>query len=160
MKKIVALMALVALVALAGCASKEEVMAYYQANLEAVKAQKPLVELEAQPGREITGLRALRVYAPHPGGGRIFQHEDPGWKTLNQGIGAAAAVGGAWVALDGANKLAGTVGAAAGHNTNVNTNAPTYAPSGQGGVIVDSPGSINSPSSTTTEAPVVVTGGE
>ncbi len=151
MKKHVALLVLAALAGLVGCSSKEEVLAYYQANLEAIKAQKPLVELEAQPGQEITGLKALRVYAPQASGGRVAQHEDPGWKVLGQGVGAAAAVGGAWVALDGANKLAGTVGAVAGHNTS----APTYAPSGQGGVIVNSPNAIQTPS-TVTPAPVVV----
>lgn len=150
MKQLASLLILAVVAGLAGCASKEEVLAYYQANLEAIKAQKPLVELEAQPGQEITGLKALRVYAPLAGGGRVAQHEDPGWKVLGQGIGAAAAVGGAYVALDGANKIAGTVGAVAGHNST----SATYAPSGQGGVILDSPNATNNP--TSTPAPVVV----
>lgn len=150
MKKLVALLILAALAGLAGCSSKEEVLAYYQAQLEAIKAQPPIVKLKAQPGQQITGLESLEVYAPQPGGGRVAQHEDPGWKALGQGIGAAAAVGGAYVALDGANKIAGTVGAVAGHNTS----APTYAPSGQGGVILDSPNAVQNP--TATEAPVVV----
>jgi len=150
MKKLVALLILAALVGLAGCSSKEEVMAYYQAQLEAIKAQPPIVKLKAQPGQQITGLESLEVYAPQASGGRVAQHEDPGWKVLGQGVGAAAAVGGAYVALDGANKIAGTVGAVAGHNTS----APTYAPSGQGGVILDSPNAVQNP--TATEAPVVV----
>lgn len=151
MKKLVALLILAALVGLAGCSSKEEVLAYYQANLEAIKAQPPIVKLKAQPGQQITGLESLEVYAPQPGGGRVAQHEDPGWKVLGQGVGAAAAVGGAYVALDGANKIAGTVGAVAGHNTS----APTYAPSGQGGVILDSPNAVQNPSNVT-PAPLVV----
>lgn len=98
----------------AGCASKEEVMAYYQANIEKAKAQKPYFQMEAQPGQQITGLKSITVYPPNGPG--VPQFVDPGWAVAGQAIGGAAAVAGAKVVIDGAEKIAGTVGAVAGHN--------------------------------------------
>ena len=52
---------------LTGCAGGEYhkyVEAQHTANLIAYANQKPLIEIEAEPGKEITGLRSLRVNLP------------------------------------------------------------------------------------------------
>ena len=53
---------------LAGCATSEDYRAYLAAqegaNLRAYAERKPLVEIEAVPGQQITGLKAMRVYLP------------------------------------------------------------------------------------------------
>lgn len=117
--------------AAAGCAGKDQA-AYYQAQLEAIKAQKPLLVLKAQEGQEVrlSGLAELVLYLPAGGGGgpAIQPAGDPWAAVVKEGITGAAMLGGIWLGGQAAVALVDAVGRTAGHQI---TNS--FNPAGQGG---------------------------
>jgi hypothetical protein len=103
---------------LAGCAStdyKSYLSAQQAAIRDAQIAQKPLFELEAEPGQSITGLRAVRVYMPVQAPA-IQQARTSEWAgVIGQGLTIGGTVLGIKYAGDAATNLAGAVGSAANH---------------------------------------------
>ncbi|MCA1988701.1 MAG: hypothetical protein LDL07_06080 [Desulfarculus sp.] len=102
----------------AGCASGEEKAAYLNAQLEALRLQKPILELRAQPGQqiELKGVEALLVHAPlgGGGGGLVRQHQNEWAPVAREGLGILGVVGGIYFAGEKAVQLAETVGKSAG----------------------------------------------
>ncbi|MCA1905929.1 MAG: hypothetical protein LDL11_04985 [Desulfarculus sp.] len=103
----------------AGCASGEEKAAYLNAQLEALRLQKPLLELRAKPGEqiELKGVEALLVHAPlggGSGGGLVRQHQNEWAPVAREGLGILGVVGGIYFAGEKAVQLAETVGKSAG----------------------------------------------
>lgn len=134
--RLLPIMALLLVLALAsaGCASKEEVQAYYDAQLQAAWAradavdyQKPLVRMVAKKGEkiELKGVAVFEVYGPSQAGAGgqdpfvIHQHKDPVYglasTVLGVGIGAATV----WLSGQNMVDLANAVGTHAGHNVTV-----------------------------------------
>jgi hypothetical protein len=118
-----------------GCASKEEVLAYYEAQVlaqqvkAAVEAQKkPLLRIEAKEGQDIsfTGLKAIEVYAPtcaaEGKGYQVAQHKDPAYSVGTTVLSIAAGVAGIWLSGQNMVDLANAVGQHAGGNTHVGGN--------------------------------------
>jgi hypothetical protein len=101
---------------LAGCASADY-EAYLAAQTAAIReaqaAQKPLFELESEPGQVITGLRAVRVYMPVQA--PVLQQSRPSeWAgVLGQGLAIGGTVLGIKYAGEAAANLAREVGGAA-----------------------------------------------
>ncbi|GHU34240.1 hypothetical protein AGMMS50256_27600 [Betaproteobacteria bacterium] len=98
---------------LSGCASTDY-NAYLQAQqrafAEAVSAQKPLVEIEAEPGQDIRGLRAVRIYTPVQAP-QVQQARPSEWAaTIEKGLGVVGTVLGIKYATDGAVRLSDSVG--------------------------------------------------
>jgi len=114
-----------------GCASKEEVLAYYNAQVLAQQAKatvesqkKPLLRIEAKDGQDIsfTGLKALEVYAPTCDDGKgykVAQHKDPAYSVGTTVLSIAAGVAGIWLSGQNMVDLANAVGQHAGRNTTV-----------------------------------------
>jgi hypothetical protein len=106
--------------ALSACASTDYntyVRAQQQAFSEAVKAQKPLVEIEAEPGQDIRGLRAVRIYTPVQA--PVVQQARPSeWAgVLGDGLKVVGTVLGIKYGVDAAVRLSDSAGrnAAAGY---------------------------------------------
>lgn len=103
----------------AGCANTEGYRAYLsaqaQASAAALKAQKPLVRITAQPGQPITGLASIEVFGP--ANLPSIQQERPNeWAAVAQsGIQVLGLVGGVVAAGRAAENLAGSVGKSANH---------------------------------------------
>lgn len=98
-----------------GCASTDYdnyIKAQTTANEMQLKAQKPLVEIEAVEGQQITGLKALRVYAPQQQA--VIQQSRPNeWAgVVTQAIGVVGTVGGIVAAGNAAVSLTKQVGVA------------------------------------------------
>ncbi|MFH1061104.1 MAG: hypothetical protein V1797_20775 [Pseudomonadota bacterium] len=112
-----ALLALLAVLAV-GCASSEEKNAYLNAQLEALKLQKPLLYLKAKPGEQITlgGLEELAVYQPlgAGGGSLIRQHQNEWAPVAREGLGIIGTVGGIYYGGQVAVQLADSIGRTAG----------------------------------------------
>ncbi len=124
-----ALSGLVVALALAGgCISAQERKDYYQAQLDAMRERKPLLEIEAKDGEElrISGLKTLRVYAPN--GEAVQQLRDQAAEAAREGLGIAGAVATVYVGGEAAVGLADVVGKHAGHTLAVSG-------AGAGGVI-------------------------
>jgi|GEM_PF-2765161 len=127
----------------AGCASGEEKAAYLNAQLEALKLQKPILELRAQPGQqiELKGVEALLVHAPLGGGngnGLVRQHQNEWAPVAREGLGILGVVGGIYFAGEKAVQLAETVGKSAGTQISGSFNnsggqSPVSFYAGQGG---------------------------
>jgi hypothetical protein len=126
------LVALLVVALLAGCASKEEVLAYYnaqvlaqQAKANAEMARKPLLRIEAKEGQDIsfTGLKAIEVYAPtytdSNSKALVAQHRDPIYDAGTTVLSIMAGVAGIYLSGQNMIDLASAVGNAAGHNTTV-----------------------------------------
>lgn len=135
------MLALTALLA-AGCASTEEKNAYLNAQLEALKLQKPLLYLKAKPGEQITlgGLEELAVYQPlgAGGGSLIRQHQNEWAPVAREGLGIIGTVGGIYYGGQVAVQLADSIGRSAGaHITGSFNNSGPQSPInyyvGQGG---------------------------
>ncbi len=114
-----AILWLLAAVLAAGCASSEEKTAYLNAQLEALKLQKPILELRAKAGEsiELKGVEALLVHAPLDGGnggGLVRPHQNEWAPVAREGLGILGVVGGIYFAGEKAVQLAEVVGRNAG----------------------------------------------
>lgn len=152
--KRVALCLAVILLALAGagCASDAQIQAYYDANATARMEQRPVLEIVARQGEDIsfTGVEVVRVYGRPD---NVPQHRDyTAERAIGLGhsaIGAAGALGTVWVGGQVAVDLADTVG-----RTSQGTVSYNDSFNGQGSNIngaddvTSSP--VNSPTTTTT----------
>lgn len=129
-KHLVILAALAALALAGGCIGSGDREAYYQAQLAAIQAQKPLLELEAHEGQmiELRGVKRLVVSAPPSGGGQIQPLKDEWANVAINGVGVLGMAAGIYVAGEAAVSLADTVGKHAGHSL-------TVSGAGAGGVI-------------------------
>lgn len=114
MRHTLSFMATLVILLTAACSTTSDYKSYIQAqtdaNRQAMEGQKPLVELIAQPGQQITGLAALRVYTPVPT--PVIQQARPNeWAgVLVQTIGVAGTVLGIREAGKAAIGLADSVG--------------------------------------------------
>ena len=103
---------------LSACASTDY-EAYLSAQQSAIREaqtnQKPLFELEAEPGLPITGLRAVRVYMPVQA--PVLQQSRPSeWAgVLGTGLQVLGVVAGIKYSGEAAANLAREVGGAASH---------------------------------------------
>ena len=103
---------------LSACASTDY-QAYLAAQQEAIRAaqsaQKPLFELEAEPGQAITGLRAVRVYMPVQAP-ILQQARASEWAgVLGTGLQVLGVVAGIKYSGEATSNLATAVGGAANH---------------------------------------------
>ena len=104
-------------VILAGCATSEDYRAYLAAqegaNLRAYAERKPLVEIEAVPGQQITGLKAMRVYLPEQPQ-KIEQARPSEWAGIaGQALSIVGMWGGIYYSGKNAVDIANAVGGAA-----------------------------------------------
>ncbi|KIX15042.1 hypothetical protein [Dethiosulfatarculus sandiegensis] len=157
------LLALITVMAIAsGCASKEEKLAYYQANIEAAKHQKPLLLLEAKEGQDIQlkGVKSLVVYAPRSGG--ITQYRDEAAALAREGLGIAGTVAGIYFGGQVAVALADTVGKHSGKNYSFTNSFNPSAPGSSTGYQPNNSGDLrNQPvQQPKVIPPVVVSEGE
>lgn len=110
--------------ALIGCATSEDYNAYlrsqHELNVAHVANQKPLVEIEAMEGQQITGLKGIRIYTPTQA--PVVQQKAPNeWVgVVSQGLGILGTVAGIAVSNRGMVDLANAVG-----NTNSGYRTPT-----------------------------------
>ncbi|MCA1987618.1 MAG: hypothetical protein LDL07_00530 [Desulfarculus sp.] len=155
------------LLAVSGCATSEEKTAFLNAQLEALKMQKPLLELRAKAGEqiELRGVESLAVYAPlggGNGGGLVRQHQNEWAPVAREGLGILGVVGGIYFAGEKAVQLADVVGRNAGtHITGSFNNTGGQSPIsyyvGQGGApsqgVSDSHDSTDDHSSQVGESP-------
>ena len=166
MKYLLMMLALV----LAGCASTEYrdyLTAAHEGHKLALQAQKPLVEIEAQEGQTITGLKAVRVYTP-VAAPQVQQARPSEWAgVMNNALGVVGSLGGVYLGGKAAEGLANAVGGAAtagyqyiqapGAVTNIGDNSGANSGnSGRiaGGDVIDS---THAPTVVTQPDPVVVT---
>lgn len=100
----------IAAITLTGCASNKE---FLQAQLDAQKvaseSQKPLVEITAQPGQQITGLAGIKVYMPTQAP-QIKQHVNEWASVVGQGLSVVGTLGGIKFAGDAAIGLSDSIG--------------------------------------------------
>jgi hypothetical protein len=150
MKKAILILTVILLLAIAGsgCASKEEVLAYYEAQVLAQQAKatveaqkKPLLRIEAKEGQDIsfTGLKSLEVYAPTCGDGKSYQvaqHKDPAYSVGTTVLSIAAGVAGIWLSGQNMVDLANAVGQHAGRNTTVHGDYTRDGSTKYGGDVV------------------------
>lgn len=126
------LLLLFAMALLAGCATDGDYRDYLTAQHRAIEMslaqQKPLVELVAQPGQQITGLQALRVYAPAEV--PVVQQARPNeWAAVvERAIGVGGTVLGLKISTDGSRDLVGAVGVAVGQGYQYINPTPVVAP--------------------------------
>lgn len=126
---------LLAALLLTGCASSGEYRDYltaqHAANELAVKEQKPLVRIRAQPGQQITGLAEVEVYAPQAPV-QIQQARPNEWAGVaNTALGITGTALGITLGGDAAIGLAGAVGKAANHGYEYVNPTPVIAPATQ-----------------------------
>jgi len=86
-KKMIWILALIT-----GCAQQQTAeQAYYAAMV--AQAERPLVQIEAMPGQEITGLKSVTVYSPSTQGVQQYrQQQHPGWSILANTLSIAAPI--------------------------------------------------------------------
>ena len=130
-------------ISLVGCATSEDYNAYlrsqHELNVAHVASQKPLVEIEAVEGQQITGLKALRIYTPSQA--PMVQQKAPNeWvSVVSQGLGILGMVAGISVSNKGMVDLTNAVGNATSMGyrnmqspvipqANVTTTTNTYSP--------------------------------
>ena len=104
----------ISVLTITGCATHTD-QSYINAQLDsqrlAYEAQKPLVEIIAQPGQQVTGLGGIRVYMPVQAQ-QIQQSRPNEWAGVaGQALGVVGTVGGIYYAGRAAVNLANTVGA-------------------------------------------------
>jgi hypothetical protein len=127
--------------ALSGCATAEEKQAYMNAQLDALKLQKPLLLLRAKSGEsiELRGVEELAVHAPvNAQNGLIRQHQSEWAPVLREGLGIIGTVGGIYYGGQAAVQLADSIGRSAGTHINGSFNpsgpqSPINYYVGQGG---------------------------
>ena len=113
-KKALAFIVLVCLALAAGCASMEEKKAYYDANVQMAKLQKPLFLMKAKPGQhiELKGVEELAIYAPGQKG--VEQYKDEAIQAARDAAGVIGAIAGIYVGGEAAVRLVDAAGKAAG----------------------------------------------
>lgn len=141
----------VAALLLSGCVTTDEayrdyLTAQHRATEMTLAQQKPLVELVALPGQQITGLSALRVYTPAvvPAVQQARPNEWVG--VIERAIGVGGTVLGLKISTDGSRDLVNAVGAAVGQGYQYVNPTPIVAPEVQ----------VVRPEVVQTPAPVVV----
>lgn len=96
-----------------GCANsdyKNYLQAQHAANAAHEANRKPLFELEAAAGQQITGLKAIRVYVPEAPQ-QIQQAQPNEWVgVIKQAIGIAGSVYSNKVSVDGTTSLVNSIG--------------------------------------------------
>lgn len=97
-----------------GCASRQEKLDYYNAQVAARQMAKPLLYLKAKPGEEIVlkGVEEMAVYSPHHEG--IPQYRDEWANVAVNGVGVLGTVAGIYLGGQVAVDLATAVGQSAG----------------------------------------------
>jgi hypothetical protein len=114
---------LFAVVVLTGCASTENYNRYLQAQSAAIKGQKPMLRITAQPGQPITGLASIEVYGP---GMSIQQEKDNEWaRVVSSGLQVVGVVGGIVAAGRASEDLVNAVGGLGITSSVVNTDNRT-----------------------------------
>ncbi len=106
-----------------GCASTESYGRYLQAQSAAIKAQKPVLRITAQPNQAITGLQSIEVYGP----GMSIQQERPSeWAAVvSSGINVLGVVGGIVAAGQASQDLVNAVGGLGISSSVINTDNRT-----------------------------------
>ncbi len=100
--------ALIPMTLLTGCASTDSYGRYLSAQSAAIKSQKPILKITAQPGQPITGLASIEVYGP---GMNIQQEKDNEWaRVVTAGIQTVGVVGGIVAAGQASQDLVNAVG--------------------------------------------------
>ena len=102
---------------LTGCATSEDYRMYLaaqeNANVRAYAERKPLVEIEAVPGQQITGLKAMRVYLPEQPQ-KIEQMRPSEWAGIaGQALSIVGMWGGIYYSGKNAVDIANAVGSSA-----------------------------------------------
>lgn len=144
--------ALILMTMFTGCASNDSYGRYLSAQSAAIKSQKPMLKITAQPGQPITGLASIEVYGP---GMSIQQEKDNEWaRVVTAGIQTVGIVGGIVAAGQASQDLVNAVGGL-GISSSVITNTDnrtwdTHA-------ITDSYNQTAKPTVVTQPAPVIVT---
>ena len=106
-----------------GCASTESYGRYLSAQSAAIKAQKPMLEILAQEGQAITGLKAIRVYGP---GMTVQQEKDNEWaRVVTSGLQVVGVVGGIVAAGNASENLVNAVGGLGISSSVINTDNRT-----------------------------------
>ena len=103
----------IAVLTISGCATHTD-QNFINAQLDSQRlvyeAQKPLVEIIATPGQQVTGLGGIRVYMPVQAQ-QIQQSRPNEWAGVaGQALGVVGTVGGIYYAGRAAVNLANTVG--------------------------------------------------
>lgn len=139
---------------LTGCASTESYGRYLSAQSAAIKAQKPMLRITAQPGQPITGLSSIEVYGP----GMSIQQERPSeWAAVaTSGINMIGVVGGIAAMGQASRQLADSVGAVAG-NGPVTTTTDNRTWTTDTHAVTGSYNPIDSTHAPTVVNPVIVT---
>ncbi len=108
------LIILLVLPVLTGCATMEEKKAYYDANVQMAKLQKPLLLIRAKQGQhiELKGVEELAVYAPGEKG--VAQYRDEAIAAARDAAGVIGAIAGIYVGGEAAVRLVDAAGKAAG----------------------------------------------
>lgn len=106
-----------------GCASTESYGRYLQAQSAAIKAQKPMLRITAQPGQAIS-FGTLEVYGP----GMSIQQERPSeWAAVaTSGLNVLGVVGGIVAAGQASQDLVNAVGGLGITSSVVNTDNRTW----------------------------------
>lgn len=106
-----------------GCSTPGAYQSYLQAHAAAVKNQRPTLEIIAQEGQAITGLKSIRVYGP---GIAPQQEKDNEWaKVVSSGINVVGVVGGIVAAGRASEDLVNAVGGLGITSSVVNTDNRT-----------------------------------
>lgn len=134
-----------------GCASTESYGRYLQAQSAAIKSQKPMLRITAQPGQPITGLASIEVYGP----GMSIQQERPSeWAAVaSSGLNVLGVVGGIVAAGQASQDLVNAVGGLGISSSVINTDNRTYDTH----AITNSNNATAKPTVVYQPAPVVIT---
>ena len=139
-----------------GCASTDSYNRYLQAQSAAIKAQKPMLRITAQPGQPITGLTSIEVYGP----GMAIQQERPSeWAAVaSSGLNVLGVVGGIVAAGQASQDLVNAVGGLGitSSVSNISTDNRTWDTH----AITDSYNQTAKPTVVTQPAPVQIPAGE
>ncbi len=110
---------IIALSLVTGCSTPGAYQSYLQAHAAAVKNQRPTLEIIAQEGQAITGLKSIRVYGP---GVAPQQEKDNEWaRVVSSGINVVGVVGGIVAAGRASEDLVNAVGGLGLTSTVTNT---------------------------------------
>ena len=147
------LLAVLVAVSLAGCSSTGSYDRYIEAqssaNSAAIKAQKPMVRIIAEPGKSITGLASIEVYGPMtlP---QVQQERPSEWAAVAQSaLGVLGIVGGVIASGNASVDLANAVGASAGQGYKYIQAAPTVTTTTTTTTSTNTDNSVNNPVTTT-----------
>jgi type IV pilus biogenesis protein CpaD/CtpE len=146
-------LALVLTSLLTGCASPDAYRHYLSAQSAAIKAQKPMLEIVAQDGQAITGLKSIRVY----GNSMSIQQERPSeWaQVATSGLQVLGVVGGIVAAGQASQDLVSAVGGLGVSSSIVTTTTDNRTSDRHD--IANSYNATAAPTVVTQPAPLVVT---